>query len=261
MLLAVDIGNTNIKIALFKGHKIIRRFRLVTEKKDSLRRQSRLLKKIFGQQKTKGVDDIVICSVVPRISRIFQKALQRQFHKRPLLLGQDLIAPIKNLYRKPKQVGQDRLANAVAAFSKYGGPLIILDFGTALTFDVVSKNGSYLGGVIAPGMELALKDLTDKAELLPKVRLGRPQELIGRDTVTSIKSGMVYGYGFLVQGILAQLKKKMGPATRIIATGGKAPLMQSYCRAIKMIDLDLTLKGLFITYKKRNNRLKKGKNC
>ena len=256
MLLAVDIGNTNIKMALFKGKRLLRTFRLVTNKDSTVKNYSRLLKRLFTKQKIKGakIDEIIICSVVPRLAWVLKKALYRLLNKKALILGEDLVASIKNLYKKPKQVGQDRLANAVAAVNKYGTPAVVVDFGTALTFDLVSAKGAYLGGIIVPGIEASLKSLVKNAELLPKISLKKPKAFLGRDTVTSMQSGIVYGYSFLVEGILGQLKKELRQKPHVIATGGCAPLMAHYCQSINKVDNDLTLEGLRLVYKKNRKK-------
>ena len=246
MLLAIDIGNTSIKMALFRGRKLVRSWRVATNKQAGLKQYSGLLKRLFAQQKVKvsDIEEIIICSVVPKISAVFKKTLPALFKKRPLVLGEDSIAPIKNLYSRPDQVGQDRLASAVAAYAKYGGPVVVVDFGTALTFDLISARGSYLGGVIVPGMQLALKALTESADLLPEVSLSRPGSLLGRDTATSIKSGIIYGYSFLVEMMLRKLQKKLGGQSKVVATGGEAKLMLNFCRSVKRVEENLTLEGL-----------------
>jgi type III pantothenate kinase len=248
MLLAVDIGNTNIKMALFKGQRPLFVRRLVTDKKRSASQYARKLKRLFKSAQIKNTEAVIICSVVPKLTPVLKKALSAIFNKKPLILGRDIIAPIKNRYRKPKQVGQDRLVNALAAVSKYGAPVIVVDFGTALTFDLVSAAGSYLGGIIVPGMELSLQALISKAELLPEMALSKPRTLLGRETVSSMKSGIVYGYGFLVEGILQQLKKRLKTKCQVVATGGEASLMRHYSRSIDKIDENLTLEGLKVAF-------------
>ncbi len=256
MLLVVDIGNTNIKIAIFRGKRICYSWKLATDKARNFKQYEKRLKSLFAQRKLKNtqIDEIIICSVVPKLTSVFKKALFSLFKRRSLILGKDIIAPIKNLYRKPKQVGQDRLANALAAFSKYGGPIIVVDFGTALTFDLVTAAGSYLGGIIVPGLEVSLNALIRNADLLPKISLGKPKAFLGRETVGSMKSGIVYGYSFLVKGILGQLKKELKTSPKVVATGGVASLMSHYCRSINRIDENLTLEGLRITYQKRKSK-------
>ncbi|MBU3933611.1 MAG: type III pantothenate kinase [Candidatus Omnitrophica bacterium] len=259
MLLAIDIGNTDIKIGLFKGEKAFCNWRLVTDKGATLKQYKKLLRRLFTRQKVKNanIDEIIICSVVPNLTKIFKKALFLLLKIKPLILGKDIVAPIKNLYRRPEQVGQDRLANAAAAFSKYGGPVIVVDFGTALTFDLVTAQGSYLGGVIVPGMEVSLKALTRAADLLPEIGLGRPRALLGRETASSMRSGLVYGYSFLVEGMLQQLKKELKSRPYVVATGGKASLMSHYCRSIDRINENLTLEGLLKTALQRRKQTKR----
>lgn len=253
MLLAVDIGNTNIKLALFRLEKIIYTGRVVTNKSGNIQQYTRLLKGLLRQGKIEfaQIEQIIICSVVPKLTSVLQKALLALLGKRSLILGKDIIAPIKNLYQKPEQVGQDRLANAVAAVARFGRPVIVVDFGTALTFDVISSKGSYLGGAIVPGLEISLQALIESAALLPKITLGKPKEILGRDTVSSMQSGAIYGYAFLVEGFLQRLKKKLGKKTKVIATGGQADLMKAYCPSINRISENLTLEGLRIASENR----------
>ena len=253
MLLALDIGNTNIKVAIFKGKRILHSWRLLSDKKDGFSRHKKRLSSLFAQKKLKNIclDEIIICSVVPKLTLVYTKALRSLFNRRPLILGRDIIAPIKNLYGRPQQVGQDRLANAVAAVSKYGAPVIVVDFGTALTFDLISAKGEYLGGVIVPGMETSLKALIKQADLLPEVGLSRPLALLGRETSESISSGLIYGYSFLVEGVLGRLKKRLRRVPWVVATGGEAPLMADYCRSINRTNQNLTLEGLRLIYEKK----------
>lgn len=258
MLLAVDIGNTNIKLALFKGNNIFRRWRLATNKEMAFKEYNRRLQSLFREMETAHVAQIVICSVVPRLSVVFKKALFVIFRKRPLMLGEDIIVPIKNLYSMPGQVGQDRLVNALAAVSKFGAPIIVVDFGTAVTFDLISAKASYLGGIIVPGMEVALRALVNNADLLPKISLNPPKAFLGKETVSSMQSGIVYGYSFLVKGILERLKRQVRPTPRTIATGGKGPLIIQYCNSIDTFDENLTLEGIKMAFQggKRAKKLK-----
>lgn len=246
MILAVDIGNTDIKMALFKDKKILRTWRLSTDKAATLKQYQAQLGSLFTRKKVRDtqIDEIIICSVVPGLSRILSKALFLFFKKRPYVLGKDIFAPIKNLYKNPKQVGQDRLANAIAAYHEFGGPAIVVDFGTALTFDLISQKGSYIGGVIVPGMEISLKALIKHADLLPKISLRKPQAILGRDTASSMLSGIVYGYSFLVETMLQRLKKILSPKAYVVATGGRASLMHNFCPTINAIEENLTLEGL-----------------
>jgi len=241
MLLAIDIGNTNINCAIFRGVGIVRKF-VIQTKDYSLRKIKRFLGKL-------EVQDSIICSVVPAVTLLIRRDLAGLLNKPPHIIGKDIKVPIKNLYRNPQQVGQDRLVNAYAGAVYYGSPLIVVDFGTAVTFDVVSKKKEYLGGMIVPGLNISLDSLADKTALLPKIKLGHPKEFIGRDTANSMLSGIVYGFAALSDDLVARIKTEIGRTASVIGTGGNINLIGKYCKSIDKIDRDLTLKGLHIIYK------------
>lgn len=261
MVLSVDIGNSNIKMALFKGERILCNWRLPADKNRSSNQYKTILKQSFKAVKSRPIEieAILVCSVVPQLTAVFKEALSAIFKKQALILGQDFIAPIKNLYKKPKQVGQDRLANAVAATNIYAAPVIVVDFGTALTFDLVTGAGNYLGGVIVPGIDISLKALIKSAALLPDISLSKPGPLLGRETAASMKSGLVYGYSFLVEAMLQELKKKTKQKPYVVATGGEACLIRRYCKAIDSIDENLTLRGLLIAFRRQKQAKKRKK--
>jgi len=247
MLLAIDIGNTTIAFGIFKEKKLISTWKISTQsvlEGESIR-------------SPKGIDSAIISSVVPKATPVIKKMVVQKYKIRPFVLGENIKAPIKNLYRNPKQVGQDRLVNAVAAKDLYGCPAVIIDFGTAITFDVISKRGEYGGGVIFPGIETSLNALSQKAALLPKIKVAPPKRLIGRDTVDSMRSGVFYGIGALCDGIIAKLKAKYGNTMpgqkpmRIIATGGHAALITKYSKLIRKVNPNLTLEGLRLIYERR----------
>ena len=197
------------------------------------------------------LDDAIVCSVVPKVTRIIDKNLRRFLGKRPYIIGKEIIVPIKNLYRKPKQVGQDRLVNAYAGVRLYGAPLIVVDFGTAITFDAVSQRKEYLGGMILPGLGISLDSLAERTALLPKIKLAAPREIIGRDTKNSMLSGIVYGFAALTDDLTKRIKAKIGMNARVIGTGGNIRLIGRYCQSLDKIDADLTLKGLNLIYQNR----------
>jgi type III pantothenate kinase len=248
-LLTVDIGNTNINFGVFQGNKIRKRFYIPT-KSYSLTKLRENLGKL-------NLDDTIICSVVPASTRILEKDFKRIFNKRPYIIGKDIRVPIKNLYRKPRQVGQDRLVNTYAGVSLYGAPLIVVDFGTAVTFDAVSKNKEYLGGMILPGLSISLDALSERTALLPKIKLAKPREFIGRDTKNSILSGIVYGFAALTDDLAVRIKNKIGKRAKVIGTGGNIGLIGKYCKRINKIDKDLTLKGLNLIKKQASNSFKR----
>jgi len=243
MLLAIDIGNTSINFGVFKGKRLVKKFCIPTIKYNSKR-----LKVCLAKAR---IDDAIICSVVPAVSKNLFRDLKKTLSKRPLVLGKDVTLPVKNLYRDPGQVGQDRLVNAFAASSIYGVPLIVVDLGTAVTLDVISKRGEYVGGMILPGLEISLDSLAERTALLPKIKLSKPKELVGRDTKSSINSGIVYGFAALVDDLTQRTKKEVGKQAKVIATGGNIDLIAKYCKNIHKIDKNLTLKGLSLVYERR----------
>ena len=246
-ILSIDIGNTSIHIGLFNGLKLKFKGNIATNAgqnplKNFLSNISRRINKSGIR-----VDGIIVCSVVPKINKSLARQL-RIFNKKAIFCGKDLVIPVKNLYKNPKAVGQDRLVNAFAGLSLYGKPLIIIDAGTAVTFDLISKRGEYLGGIIAPGINLSLKALGDNAALLPRLVLSdRPRKLklIGRSTKESMFSGVVLGFSLMVEGLVKELKAQLGPDSRVILTGGDSKIIADYLDfAIDAMDEDLTLKGL-----------------
>ena len=246
MLLALDIGNTNITFGLFRGRRLIKKAQLITSSLGKYGRFARKLKNSWAAP----VKAIVVCSVVPKAERTLIKVLKRTFKARVFILGKDIKVPIKNLYKNPKQVGQDRLAAAYAAYALYGNkrPLIVIDFGTAVTLDVVSKKGAYLGGLIAPGMEMSLKALSEKAALLPKVELKKPSFILGKTTKESMASGAFYGYAAMCDGLVSKLEKRFDQKFRVLATGGNAHLISPLSSSIKKVDGDLVLKGINLAF-------------
>lgn len=276
MLLAIDVGNTTVNAGIFKGDRLVFTEKFITKRPASVKYYTIAFKKIL---KNKKMDSVIISSVVPEVTtvlkRIFEKGTvlcetakcKRELS--PIIVGKDITVPIKNLYKNPRQVGQDRLVNAYAGYKKFGGGLIIVDFGTAVTFDVVSKKGEYLGGIIVPGIETSLNALSEKAALLPAIKWGQfPQKgtvlcgtsslglrtvpkrvwelppLIGKDTISSMLSGILNGYGALCDGLIAKIKKEVGKDYKVILTGGHARLISKYCRFHK-IQPNLTLEGLY----------------
>ena len=241
MLLAVDIGNTFITLGAFRDRRLVKRATLPTKSKAHLRGLKNF---ISGNI----IEAAIICSVVPKATAQIAKDITASLGKRPLIIGKDISVPVKNLYRKPKQVGQDRLVNAYAGIRLYKAPLVAVDFGTAITFDVVSKKGGYLGGMIIPGLGISLDALKRRTALLPAVKLKRPEEFIGKDTRNSMLSGIIYGFAALTDDLVMRIKNKIGRKAQIIGTGGNINLIKPYCRRIDKIDPDLTLKGLRLIY-------------
>ncbi len=242
MLLAIDIGNTNISCGIFKGSRLIKKFDI----------PSKNYSRAILSKKLKNLPRIsasVICSVVPKQTKLVSNSLLSLTGKLPYIIGKNLKAPIKNLYHKPKQVGQDRLVNAYAASIFYKTPLIVIDSGTAVTFDVISRKNEYLGGLITPGMDMSLKALAEKTALLPEVKLANPKTLIGKNTESSILNGIVLGTAELCSGLIRRIKQDVGKASLVIGTGGNICRIKKYSKTNIKIDKNLTLRGIYLIYK------------
>jgi type III pantothenate kinase len=241
MLLAVDIGNTNLTCGIFADNKFKRQFDLPSK----TYKIGQLTKKLGGYPKLSAC---VICSVVPKLAELIQRELKPLIGKSTYILGKDLAVPIKNRYRFPKQVGQDRLVNAYAAAVLYGSPLVVIDSGTAITFDAISREGAYLGGLIFPGIRICLEALKEKTALLPLVKLRTPTTLVGRDTQNSILSGVVLGIAALTKELTARIKQFLAKGTRIIGTGGNIALIKKYSGIKITVNPNLTLIGIQLIY-------------
>ena len=249
MILAVDIGNTSITAGLFRGKRLVYKTKFPTSKAGNGFSRKKRDPAIAGKPFPAGiifsqVEAAVICSVVPKATMVIKEAVAGLGHIPIYILGQNLTVPIKNLYGRPKQVGQDRLVCAWAAMRLCGAPVIAIDLGTAITFDAVSKNGEYLGGVILPGLNLSLRALHQGTALLPQTRLGKPGALIGQDTKGSMLSGLIYGFGSLIDGLVEKLRREIGKKAKIVLTGGDARLIRQYCSNSYYFEPDLILKGL-----------------
>ncbi len=251
MLLAIDIGNTTIALGLLRGLKVVKVFRVETQLPRN--KMTVQLKRILTGLKRKypSLKTAVICSVVPDVLGALKSIVAQELKTKVLVIGQDLHVPLINRYRNPQQVGQDRLVGGYVAMTFYGAPTIIIDFGTAITFDVVSKKREYLGGIIVPGLRLSAESLFHKTALLPKIKIISPKELIGRDTQNSILSGLFYGYGAMCRGLVHLISKKIKGKPTVVITGGHTALMKKYiAQDIQVVDEDLVLKGVALIYKK-----------
>jgi type III pantothenate kinase len=253
MLLAIDIGNTNITLGLFQGKRLARTFSLPTQSCRSGAGLARRLRRYRAA--IAGTEQAILCGVVPWATPKVAKALRSIGLKRVRVVGRDINVPLKNRYRYPKQVGHDRLVGAYAAWREFGKRLgargsglgrdcIVCDFGTAITIDVVTKAGEYLGGIIAPGLEISLEALANRTALLPRVALREPPELLGRDTANSIRSGILHGCAALCDGLVARLKRQYAPKAVVVATGGASPLLARHARTIDRVRPHLVLEGL-----------------
>lgn len=250
MLLTVDIGNTTINLGVFDQEKLIAHCSFPADKKKTVAQYGDSLLAWTAPHK---ISAIIISSVVPPLTEIFTRATERYLCISPLLVTANLNLGLKIKYFVPEEVGVDRLINAVAAYHIYRRPLIIVDFGTATTFSAVSARGEYLGGAIAPGIKMSLDSLYKKTASLPLVELALPKNVIGRDTVTNIQSGIIYGFAGLATGIIDRMKVEFSSEAYVVATGGWALLIAKECPSIDEVDQLLPLKGLRIIYEKNRD--------
>ncbi len=250
MLLAIDIGNTNIVFGLYKDQNVIDYWRINSDQHKTADEYGIFFREAIKSANAmiKGIDAVIIASVVPLLSTIIRKMVERYFKVTPVFVDENTKTGIRICYKNPKEVGADRIVNAVAACTIYGGPVIIIDFGTATTFCAVSKDSEYLGGVIVPGIMISLDALCQRAAKLPKISLEAPETVIGTDTVSSIQSGIIYGYAGLVDELVGRIKKEMTGEPYVIATGGLAETIAAHTKSIKEINPMMTLEGLRLVY-------------
>ena len=259
MLLCIDVGNTHTQFGVYEKSKLKHDYRVASElvrTEDEIGIVVLSLLKHHGV-KTRLIEGVGISSVVPNLTDILEKMSRKYFDCEPLVVNSDLELGIKIGYGEPKAVGSDRICDAVAGYKKYGGPLIILDFGTATTFDVISAEGVYLGGAIAPGVETSAADLQRRAAKLPRIELRFPQEVIGKTTVASMQSGIMFGAIDAMEGILRRIKSELGTEAKVVATGGYARIMALQTKAIDHIEPTLVLEGVRIIYENNYQKVSK----
>ena len=253
MILTLDIGNTNIKTAVFDGEKMVEYWRLKTDIAATSDEVGIALTDLFRH---KGrpldcIEGIIMSSVVPSINFTIEHMCRDYFQMDPMHVVPGVKTGINIKYENPRELGSDRIANAMAAYSLYGGPCIFIDFGTATTFGVVSAKGEFIGGAICPGLKISMEALVSGAAKLPRIEIIKPESVIGRNTVTNMQSGIFYGYVGQINHIVAKMKEELGqPEARVIATGGLARLIATDTNAIDVIDGSLTLKGLRMIYER-----------
>ena len=254
MILTLDIGNTNIKTALFDGSEMVKYWRLSTNITNTSDEYGITIMNLFrhGGVDAKDVEGIVISSVVPTINFTIEHMCLNYFGITPTFIAPGVKTGINIRYENPRELGSDRIANAVAAYDEYGGerPVIFIDFGTATTFGVVDEHGAFLGGAIFPGIKLASEALVSGTAKLPRFALAQPEHVIGRTTLTNLQSGMFYGYVGMVTNLVQQMKKELGKDAVVVATGGMAVLIAEEAKVIDKLDGLLTLKGLRLIYER-----------
>lgn len=250
MILAFDVGNTNIVLGVYKDDELISHWRIGTDKNRTSDEYGMLINNLFNHDgmSRDNIKAIVVSSVVPPLMSTLEHMSLRYFSINPLIVGPGVKTGISIKYDNPKEVGADRIVNAMAALEQYGGPLIIVDFGTATTFCAINKQGEYLGGAIAPGIGISTEALFTKAAKLPRIELIKPRRVICRNTVSSMQAGVIFGFVGQVDEIVSRMKQELGTDAYVVATGGLARLMSEESRTIQKVDPFLTLEGLRLVY-------------
>ncbi len=252
MLLVMDVGNTNTTLGIFEGKELKAQWRLATNREQTADEYGILIRNLFTLDGVRAdlITGIMVASVVPPLDSVLKEAAEKYFRVPALFLGPGVHTGMAIRYDNPQEVGADRIADAVAAYEKYGGPCVVVDFGTGINFDVVSEKGEYLGGAIAPGIGIAAEALFERAARLPRVEIREPARVIGTNTVASMQSGLFYGAVGAMDGILDRLIAVLGKDTKVVATGGQASLVAAASKYKPPVDPALTLEGLRIIFER-----------
>ena len=252
MLLVIDVGNTNTSLGVYRGEELIAHWRLTTNPARTVDEYGVHARNLFelAQVDFKAIDAIAIASVVPPLNYTLKRMGEVYFQLTPLFIDETTDTGLRILYEPASDVGSDRIVDAVAAIEKYGSPCIVVDFGTATTFNAINSKGEYVGGVITPGIMISSEALFARTAKLPRVDIKRPSRVIGSSTVTAMQSGLYYGFVGLVDGVLEKMIEEIGSQPRVIATGGLAPLIATGSKFIELVDETLTLEGLRLVYER-----------
>ena len=256
MLVAVDIGNTNITLAVFDGEDIKGSYRLTTKMTRTSDEYGFMLLSFLNASniQVSDIEDVIVSTVVPKIMHSFNNAIYKYLKKTPITVGPGLKTGISIKTENPAGVGADRIVDAAGAYYIYGGPCLVIDFGTATTFDYINEKGEFLYGVTAPGLEITSQALSNMAAQLPEIAIKKPDTILAKNTIQSMQAGVVYGYIGLTEYIIRQMKKEIGVPMHVIATGGLGRLISKETEEIEVYDADLTFKGLKLIYQRQLNR-------
>src|SRR3954462_10416779 len=252
MLLVVDAGNTQTHLGTFRDGALVQHWRFATVRESTADELGAVLRNLLALRgmHLEGLDGVIVSSTVPQLRPEWVAMGERYLEGSVKVVGPGLRTGMPIRYDNPHEIGPDRLVTRVAGYAKVGGPCVVVDFGTAVTHDVVSADGEYLGGVIFPGVEISLEALSDRAAALPKIDLVEPRSLIGKSTVDAIRSGMIFGYAAMVDGIVGRLREQLGAETKALATGGLAQTVVPFCDSIDVVDDLLTLTGLRLIWER-----------
>ena len=257
MLITIDVGNTNITVGVFNEDELKATFRMTTKMPRTSDEYGMLLLNLLEQNdiEPKDIDDAIIASVVPNVMHALENAVIKYLHITPIFIEPGIKTGIRIAIDNPKQVGADRIVDAAAAYGVYGGPVLVLDFGTATTYDLVDENGTFITGITAPGIQTAAKALWEDAAKLPEIEIKKPDSIMAKDTITSMQAGLVYGQIGQTEYIIKEIKKASGlEHIKVVATGGFGRIIANETNEIDIFDPNLTLQGMLLIYKKQNRK-------
>ena len=259
MILTIDVGNTNITCGVFDEDVIVASFRITTKMPRTSDEYGMILYNLLEQNNIQPMDigDAIICSVVPNVMHSLRGGLVKYFHITPIIVEAGIKTGIRIVTQNPQQIGADRIVDAVGAYEIYGGPVLVIDFGTATTYDFVDESGAFLGGITAPGIRISAKALSEDAAKLPEIEIKKPESILGKDTITSMQAGIVYGQIGQTEYIINKVKEEVGlENVKTVVTGGLGRIIANETTCIDIYDPNLTLKGIYRVYKKQNRKIK-----